>query len=80
MLRWLFIALIVYIIYRLIAGSGRNQQRRPYFTFRFGEFPGNDGATDNRKQNKRDPRLDQIEEAEFEDITEKDTTEKKPDT
>ncbi len=77
-LRWLLIALIIYMIYRLIAGP-RNRKSRKTPLFRFyvgGSRPDQKGwdqsqsATDKRKL-KQD--FDNIEDAEFEDITEKDS-------
>ncbi len=74
MIRWLLIALFIYLIYKLIRGPrpGR-QQKEP---FRFGGFQNrNSGYSGNNNRRKN---LDQIEEAEFEDITNK--KEKKKDS
>lgn len=68
--RWLLIAFIIYLIYRLITGSKRREnKKRPFFTFYANHFPG-DFQQKRKEQEKQN--LDQIEEAEFEDITEKD--------
>lgn len=50
MIRWLLIALFIYLIYKLIKGPKPNKTRRG---------------------SKRRKNFDQIEEAEFEDITNK---------
>jgi len=63
-MKWLLIALAVYLLYRVLT---RNRKKPDsMFTFRFGHF--NNQKQNNRRQNNN---LDQIEEAEFEDITEK---------
>ena len=62
MIRWLLIALFIYIMYKLITGQrsrNKNQKR--------GAFFGNNGSGPNRRRKN----LDNIEEAEFEDITQK---------
>lgn len=66
MLRWLFIILFIYLVIRLIQGPKR--KKRSSIRFHFGNFQnrGNSGSNANGK-----PRLDDIEEAEYEDITEK---------
>lgn len=56
LLRWLFIALIIYALYRLF-------------------FKPNKGPN-SRSQRKRKKNLDHIEEAEYEDITDKEKTKK----
>lgn len=66
MLRWLIIALAIYLLYRLFRGPKKRSQQG--FTFHFGRFGSNNNGNQNRGQ-KQD--LDQIEEAEFEDITDK---------
>lgn len=66
MIRWLLIALFIYIIVRLIRGP--KPKRRSSIRFRFGDF---NNHTNNQNSNSRRPRLDEIEDAEFEDITEK---------
>ncbi|MEX1062613.1 MAG: hypothetical protein WEC12_03340 [Balneolaceae bacterium] len=79
MIRWLVIALFIYLIYRLVTGPKRQQRRHPLFTFRFNNSAGRDPDPGDRHEKKRGPQLDQIEEAEFEDITENDIKEKKSD-
>lgn len=69
MLKWLLIALFIYLIYKLITGPTPAKRKRKR-SFRFGGFQRPDAG----HQSRRRPDLDQIEEAEFEDITE---TEKK---
>lgn len=64
MIRWLLIALFIYLVYKLIRGSG-NKNRRDK-KFQFGSF-----KRDSSKNRGRNNNLDQIEEAEFEDITHK---------
>ncbi|MEX0647405.1 MAG: hypothetical protein WEA56_13200 [Balneolaceae bacterium] len=59
-MRWLLFAIFIYVIYKLIQGPKRRAGNR---NFRFGPFSG-DG-------NKTSGRIDHIEEAEFEDITDK---------
>lgn len=66
MIRWLLIALFIYIIVRLIRGP--KPKRRSSIRFRFGDF---NNQSNNQNSNSRRPRLDEIEDAEFEDITEK---------
>lgn len=66
MLRWLLIALAIYMLYRLIRGPKERKQNG--FTFHFGRFNTGGNSNNNRARKKN---LDQIEEAEFEDITEK---------
>ncbi len=64
MIRILFIILVIYIVVRLIRGP--KKRRRPNFKFRFGDFE--QGGSD-RGQQKQKRRIEEIEEAEFEDIT-----------
>src|SRR5690625_5209449 len=91
MLRWLFIAFMIYLIYRLISGTRRIRRSGPTFTFRVGRYPGNGYSTragpgqrgfggrgpGGRGTSRKKP-LDQIEEAEFEEITDLERPEKKP--
>ncbi len=69
------------MIYRLITGPNKKRRQNPFFSVRFGQFP-ND--SDNRSEKKQGGQkrsyLDQVEDAEFEDITEEDITQKKSDT
>jgi len=67
LLRWIFTAILVYMIYRFVArllakgkNGGRSRQRHQFDPNQNGSNHGN------RKKN-----LDQIEDAEYEDITEK---------
>lgn len=77
-MRWLLIALIIYLIYRLITGPGKKRRQNPTFTFRFGRFQEEGNPEERDKRGKSGKKtLDQIEDAEFEDITEKDIKEKK---
>jgi len=62
MIRILFIILVIYIVVRLIRGPKKN--RKPTFKFRFGDF---EQGGFNRGQQKRS--IEEIEEAEYEDIT-----------
>lgn len=64
MLRWLLFALFFYLIFKLIQGPKRRNTSR--VNYRFGSQ--NPGRTDRRRANGR---IDHIEEAEFEDITDK---------
>lgn len=67
MIRWLIIAFFIFIIIRLIRGP--KKRNRPVFRFHFGNFQqtrSNRGTAGSEKR-----KLDEIEEAEFEDITEK---------
>lgn len=70
MIRWLLIALFIYIIIRLIRGP--KNKRQSSIRFRFGDF---NNHSNNQNGNSRRPRLDEIEDAEFEDITEKEKKE-----
>lgn len=64
MIRILLFIVVIYIILRLIKGP--KNRKKPKFKFRYGNFP-QDGFTNG--QPKRKKRLEEIEEAEFEDIT-----------
>jgi hypothetical protein len=78
MIRWLLIGLVIYMIYRLIAGPGGKRRQNPFFTFHFGHFPNDREPRSQTRQNSNSKaHLDQIEDAEFEDITEEDVTDKK---
>lgn len=62
MIRWLLIALFIYLLYKLISGQksgGKNRKQSSFF--------GKNGS----EQKRRRKNLDHIEEAEFEDITPK---------
>ena len=62
MIRWLLIALLIFVVIRLIRGPKR--RTRPSIRFHFGNFQ-------NGRRGSKRPKLDEIEDAEFEDITEK---------
>lgn len=64
MIRTLLIILVIYIVVRLIRGPKR--RKTPAFKFRFGDFE-KGGFKRGRGQQKRS--IEEIEEAEFEDIT-----------
>ncbi len=64
MIRWILIALFIFIIIRIL--RGRKNTKRPSIRFHFGNMNKRNG-----QQGSQRPRLDDIEEAEFEDITEK---------
>jgi hypothetical protein len=64
MIRTLFIILVIYIVVRLIRGP--KKKRKPNFKFRFGNFE-QGGFSNNTEQKKHS--IEEIEEAEFEDIT-----------
>lgn len=66
MIRWLLIALFIYLIIRLIRGPKR--RKKSTIRFRFGDF---NNQSQNQNSGSRRPRLDDIEDAEFEDITDK---------
>lgn len=69
MIRWLLIALFIYLLYKLITGQksrDKNQKKSSFF--------GNNGS----EQKRRRKNLDHIEEAEFEDITPKEKKGTKP--
>ncbi len=68
MLRWLLIILFIYIVYKLIQGPKRS--RRSTIRFRFGDFNNQANQQKNRQSSRRQ-QLDDIEDAEFEDITDK---------
>jgi len=62
MIRWLLIALFIYLVYKLITGQrsrDKNQRKSSIF--------GNNGS----ERERRRKNLDHIEEAEFKDITPK---------
>jgi hypothetical protein len=69
MIRWLFILLFIYIVFRLIQGPKNRKKKRSNIRFRFGDFTNQSNNQSNSNSRKR--RLDDIEDAEFEDITEK---------
>jgi hypothetical protein len=67
LLRWIFTAILVYMIYRFVArllGGGQKKEHRQRPQFDRNQRNGTNNSS--RKKN-----LDQIEDAEFEDITEK---------
>jgi hypothetical protein len=65
LIRWLLIALFIYLVIKLIRGPKNKKKGRSPFPFDgFQKHPSNRGR--NGK-----PDFDQIEEAEYEDITEK---------
>jgi hypothetical protein len=76
MIRWLVIALFIYLMYRLITGPRRNKGRTSFFQFHIGRFPGGENSP-RQRDNSRKQNLEQIEDAEFEDVTEVESTEKK---
>lgn len=67
MIRWLFILLFIYIVIRLVRGP--KHRKRSTIQFKFGDFTNQSNNQSNSNSQKR--RLDDIEDAEFEDITEK---------
>ncbi len=67
MIRWLLIALFIYLVIRLVRGPKR--RKRPSVRFHFGNF--RNGRAEQKKPDNSRRKLDEIEEAEFEDITEK---------
>jgi len=73
MIRWLVIALFIYLMYRLITGPRRNRKSPSTFRFQFGRF---DSSGSEKRQSSRKTSFEQIEEAEFEDITESEESEK----
>ncbi|MGM0506442.1 MAG: hypothetical protein ACQER4_04565 [Bacteroidota bacterium] len=70
MIRWIVIALFIYLMLRLISGPRRSSERSR-FKVQFGTRQ----APRNPRQQKQS--MDQIEEAEYEDITETDNSEQK---
>lgn len=64
MFKWLFIFLFIYLIYRLIQSPRR--RKKPAIRFQFKTF----GNQHQPNKSPQRPRLDEIEEAEYEDITE----------
>lgn len=71
MIRWLVIALFIYLMIRLISGPRGKRSRTSGFTFRFRQ-PDREGQSPGTP---RRTRFDQVEEAEFEDITENEQSE-----
>ncbi len=67
MIRWLLIALFIYLVIRLIRGPKRRS--RPAIRFHFGNFQ--NGRSKRTPPRRGGRKLDEIEDAEFEDITEK---------
>lgn len=68
MIRWLLIALFIYLVYRLIMGP-KKKNRRSGIRFQFRNSQNQGNSSDQNRSKKS--RFDEIEEAEFEDITEK---------
>lgn len=66
MIRWLLIALFIYMLYKLIRGP--KSRRKKSWPKQNNPF---NAARNNGRGWGRKPDFDQIEEAEFEDITEK---------
>lgn len=71
MIRWIVIALFIYLMLRLFSGP-RRTSRRSRFNVQFG--PGQQQPPRTRQQKQS---MDQIEEAEYEDVTETDRSEQK---
>ena len=69
LLRWIFTAILIYMIYRFVVRlfGGAQRQTTDQQPPRFNKGQRQNGST--RSRNKKN--LDQIEDAEFEDITEK---------
>lgn len=67
MIRWLFILLFIYIVIRLVRGP--KHRKRSTIQFKFGDFTKQSNNQTNSNSRKR--KLEDIEDAEFEDITEK---------
>ena len=72
MIRWLLIILFIYLVYRLIQGP--KKRNNPGIRFHFRNF-GKENAQNHTRTGR--PKLDDIEEAEYEDITEKTEKENK---
>lgn len=68
LIRWLLIGLFIYLVYKLITGPKSNRKKQSPFPF------GNHKHGTNKQSSR--PDFDQIEEAEFEDITDKEKTKK----
>jgi hypothetical protein len=68
MIRWLLIALFIYLVIRIIQGPKRS--RKPFIRFNFGNSPNGRGTT-RTGTGRGKAQLDDIEDAEFEDITDK---------
>lgn len=64
MIRWLLIALFIYLVYKLITGPKR--KKKTGFQFNIHRENGSFDAGQNKEKD-----VDHIEEAEFEDITDK---------
>ena len=69
MIRWLLIALFIYLVYRLIMGPKKKNNRRSGIRFQFKNYQNQGNSSDQNRSKKS--RFDEIEEAEYEDITEK---------
>jgi len=64
MIRTLLIIIVIFIVVRLIRGP--KKRRKPNFKFRFGNF---EQGGFNRSGGQQKRSIEEIEEAEFEDIT-----------
>ncbi|MEX0593187.1 MAG: hypothetical protein WD115_00315 [Balneolaceae bacterium] len=71
MIRWIVIALFIYFLLRLISGPRRTSERSRFKV----QFGGTRQQQTRPRQQK--PSMDQIEEAEYEDVTETDRSEQK---
>lgn len=75
MLRWLLLAFIIYLIIRIFLNYQKKKSDSP-----FSIFFGHNQRQDSNKNSRRSGNLEHIEEAEYEDITEKETKNNKDST
>ena len=75
MLRWLLLAFLIYLIIRIFFNYQKKKSDSP-----FSIFFGHDHRQNSNNKNRRSGNLEHIEEAEYEDITEKETKNKKDST
>jgi hypothetical protein len=75
MLRWLLLAFIIYLIIRIFFNYQKKKTDSP-----FSIFFGHNHRQNSNKKNRSGSSLEHIEEAEYEDITEKETKNKKDST
>jgi len=75
MIRWLLLAFIIYLIFRLFVKFQKKKSGSP-----FSIFFGHNQRQSSENKAKRSVNLEHIEEAEFEDITEKENKNKNDET
>lgn len=69
-LKWLLIVLCFYMLYKLVTGPKKGRKgRNPYIRIHYGRSQNRSSTPGRSSTKKGKPSLDNIEEAEYEDIT-----------